>query len=379
MLTGLKTLLQQLISRPSVTPDDAGCLDILWAELKPLGFKQQRFACEGASTLWATHGQGAPVFVLAGHTDVVPPGDLSAWDTPPFELHQSADYLIGRGTADMKGSLSCMILAAKAFIQAYPLHPGTLAFLVTSAEEGPSMHGTPVALEALHAQGQNIDYVLVGEPTCTKRFGDMLKHGRRGSLSAELTIYGKQGHIAYPDLAVHPVHLALPALQALVTTQFDVGDASFQPTSLQISNIHAGTGAGNVIPGELKVSFNLRYSPKVTAEILQQRISALLDSHGLNYDLRWTHYGKPYLTSVTQPLIHRLSDAIESVTQLTPALSTSGGTSDARYFADYTDAVVEFGPVGETIHQTNECVKISDLEQFYQILGLLIPNLLSKK
>lgn len=375
----LEDLLPKLIAQPSITPHDAGCQDLLIHELESLGFTIQRFHQNNADSFWATHGQGTPVVVLAGHTDVVPVGQASAWHTPPFQLTQQGDILFGRGVADMKGSLVCMLSATKQFLAEHPNHPGTLAFLITSAEEGPSMHGTPVVLEALAAQGQGMDYVIVGEPTAQQQTGDMLKYGRRGSLTGALTLYGKQGHIAYPHLAENPITLALPALQQLTQITWDEGNEDFDPTSFQISNIHSGTGAGNVISGELTALFNLRYSPLRSATGLQKQVTDVLDSFGLRYELVWTHFGKPYLTPITHPLVTAAVRAIQDITGLNPKLSTTGGTSDARYFADYTEGIVELGPVGETIHQVNECVNINDLRQYYLILCRLLSSLFTAR
>jgi len=374
--TEIITLLSRLVALPSVTPNDAGCQDLLIHELTTLGFQIERFHANGADSFWATHGQGHPVMVFAGHTDVVPVGDANAWHTPPFVLTQQGDWLIGRGVADMKGSLVCMIAAIKQYLSKNPQHPGTLALLITSAEEGPSMHGTPIVLDALQQRGQKLDYVLVGEPTSLKQTGDQLKHGRRGSLTGALTIHGKQGHIAYPHLADNPIHKALPALQALTQIHLDDGSADFDASCLQISNIHAGTGAGNVIPGECQVDFNIRYSPQSSASHLEARVKAALDIAGLDYTLTWTHYGKPYLTASTHPLIDIVQQAVQHITGLSPALSTTGGTSDARYFADMTSGIIELGPAGSTMHQANECVNINDLRQFYEILCYLLPLLL---
>ncbi len=370
-------LLAELMTRPSITPDDAGCQDVLIPILEGVGFQIQRFEKEGAHSFWASHGQGHPVVVLAGHTDVVPTGEESLWQTPPFMLTQQGDTLFGRGIADMKGSLVCMLAALKQYIQQNPHHSGTLALLITSAEEGPSMHGTPIVLEALAKQGQKIDYVLVGEPTALKQTGDLLKQGRRGSLTGAIKIHGKQGHIAYPHLAENPITKALAAFHVLTEYVWDEGDPSFEPTHFEWSNIHAGTGAGNVIPGELMALFNIRYNPASDAKSLQQQVHAILDSHGLRYDIAWTHFGKPYFTQADNPLIHAAQHAIQQVTGQQAKCSTHGGTSDARYFTEYATGIIELGPVGETIHQVNECVNINDLRQFYQIILQLLPMLLT--
>lgn len=359
-------LTKSLIRCPSISPHDAGCQQLLTALLANAGFNISSLPHQQAHNLWATHGNGHPLLVFAGHTDVVPVGKESEWQTPPFEPTIIGNKLYGRGAADMKGSLAAMVLSAIAFVQQHPHHKGTIALLITSAEEGPSELGTPIVLDYLHQQGIAIDYCVVGEPTCDKQLGDTIKNGRRGSLTGKLVLHGKQGHIAYPHLAHNPIHSFAPVLSQLVATEWDQGNAFFAPTSFQLSNIQAGTGAGNVIPGELTALFNFRYSPEVTALDLQTQVEQIISQYHQHYQLTWTHYGEPFLT---QPgiLTETVTSAIQRYCAVSPALSTSGGTSDARYIAKTGAQVIEFGPCNQTIHQVNEHIVIEELNTLYHI------------
>jgi len=368
-------LTQQLLSRPSVSPEDHGCLDIIAARLQPLGFNVQPMPFGPVANLWALRGRGAPVLCFAGHTDVVPTGPREEWSTDPFEPVIRDGALYGRGAADMKSGLAAMVTAAERFIARHADHHGSLAFLLTSDEEGPSIDGTRRVIEELVRQGVRIDWCLVGEPTSEHRFGDTIKVGRRGSLSGRLTVHGVQGHVAYPQLADNPLHRFAPALAELVATRWDQGNDFFQPTSFQVSNISAGTGAPNVIPGELKVRFNLRFSTEQTVGTLQSAITALLDRHRLNYTLEWFISGLPFLTRPGE-LSAAVQRAVAEVAGVTPALSTSGGTSDGRFIAPTGAQVVELGVVNATIHKVNEHVAIADVERlsraYERVMELLL-------
>ncbi len=368
-------LAQDLIARPSITPKDAGCLDAIAERLAPLGFVCERIDAGGVCNLWARRGQTSPVVCLAGHTDVVPTGPLPEWEFPPFAPTIDAGHLCGRGAADMKASLAAFVTAIERFLAAHPNHLGSLALLLTSDEEGDAVHGTVEVVRALKARGETLDYCIVGEPTSTAQLGDVIKNGRRGSLSGRLTVRGQQGHIAYPHLARNPIHLAAPALAELAATQWDEGNEYFPPTTWQMSNIHAGTGATNVIPGSLEVLFNFRYSTASTAEALQARVRETLDRHGLDYELGWTHSGKPFLTP-RGTLVDAMAQAIAAVTGVTTELSTTGGTSDGRFIADICPQVVEFGPVNATIHKINERIRLSDLGPLSQIYEGTLERLL---
>lgn len=370
-------LTQRLIACPSITPNDAGCQILLSKQLQHLGFRIEHLPFADVNNFWARRGNTEPLFVFAGHTDVVPPGPLEKWHTPPFEPTVRDGLLYGRGSADMKGSLAAMLVACERFITQTPNHRGSIAWLITSDEEGPSVNGTAKVIETLKARNETLAYCLVGEPTCEETFGDTLKIGRRGSLSADLSIQGKQGHIAYPQLAKNPIHLFSPALAELLQTEWDQGqvNSDFQATSFQFSNIHAGTGAGNVIPDTLDMKFNFRYSPVNTAERLQERVISTLKKHKLNYTLHWQHGGKPFL-STTGQLRHHTLTAIKKVTGIAPILSTTGGISDARFIAALGTEVVEFGPRNRSIHQINECVSIQDLEKLVLIYEELLKNLI---
>jgi succinyl-diaminopimelate desuccinylase len=367
-------LTKELIKHPSITPDDAGCQAILIDRLKRVGFVIEPMPFGKVTNFWAKRGVASPLLVFIGHTDVVPTGPVEQWTTPPFTPEERQGYLYGRGAADMKGSLAAMLIACENFIAKHPQHLGSIAWLITSDEEGASIDGTAKVVEVLKQRGEQIDYCLVGEPSSDKQLGDIIKIGRRGSLSAKLTIHGKQGHVAYPEKANNPIHSALLALAELTTIQWDEGYPQFQPTSLQISNIHSGTGAGNVIPGQLEVQFNLRYSPALTAEIIKNRVIALLQKHKLVFSLDWQHGALPFLTKRGK-LIDACVEAVQTIAGLAPQLATNGGTSDGRFLAPLGCQVVELGPCNASIHQIDECVAISDLiqltEVYYQILTKL--------
>ncbi len=354
-------LARALIARPSLTPDDAGCHRLMAERLAVLGFRIEHLRFNDVDNLWARRGDSAPLFVFAGHTDVVPTGPVEKWQSPPFEPTLRDGLLHGRGAADMKGSLAAMVTACERFIAVHPKHRGAIGFLITSDEEGPSVDGTVRVVETLEARGERMDWCLVGEPTCVTRLGDTLKNGRRGSLTGLLSVRGKQGHVAYPQLADNPVHRAAAALAELVAIEWDAGNAHFPPTSFQIANLHAGTGASNVIPGELMVQFNLRYSTEQTHAGIMARVHALLDRHGLDYTLDWTHSGAPFLTA-PGVLSEAVQRAVHEIVGIKAELSTSGGTSDGRFIAPTGAQVIELGPLNATIHQINECVSVADLD-----------------
>jgi succinyl-diaminopimelate desuccinylase len=368
-------LAHQLIARRSVTPHDAGCLDLLAARLVPLGFRCERINANGVENLWARRGNAAPLVCLAGHTDVVPTGPLENWTSDPFTPTVRDGVLYGRGASDMKTSLAAFVTAIEAFVADYPGHAGSIAVLFTSDEEGIAVDGTVRVIEALKDRGEKMDYCVVGEPTCVQRLGDMIKNGRRGSLSGNLVVQGVQGHVAYPHLARNPVHEFGAALAELAATEWDRGNEFFPPTTWQISNINAGTGAGNVIPGELHVRFNFRFSTASTLESLQTRVVGILDKHGLKYDLDWRYDGRPFLT---QPgdLVDAVGRAIKTVTGIETKISTTGGTSDGRFIADICPQVIEFGPPNGTIHKVNECVAVADIEPLSRIYQQILVNLL---
>ena len=380
------TLAQQLISRPSVTPDDAGCLAWLTEHLHSLGFACESMdsgpAAQRVSNLWAkwpvAQSQQALVaiktIVFAGHTDVVPTGPLAQWRSPPFTPTLREGKLYGRGASDMKTSIAAFVVAVEEFLAATPQPLLNIAFLLTSDEEGPSIDGTKVVIEQLKARGEQLDYCIVGEPTAVKRTGDMIKNGRRGTLSGKLTVRGIQGHIAYPQLARNPIHEAVPALAELASTEWDKGNAFFQPTSWQMSNIHGGTGASNVIPGEVAIDFNFRFSTESSAEGLKQRVHALLDRHGLEYALQWTLGGKPFLTTPGE-LVAAVQQAIAAETGLTTELSTTGGTSDGRFIATLCPQVIECGPPNASIHQIDEHIAVADIEPLKNIYRRTLENL----
>jgi len=368
-------LTRALIERRSLTPDDAGCQALIASRLAPLGFRAETLTSNGVTNLWLRRGTGRPLVCFAGHTDVVPTGPLAEWRSEPFVPTERDGWLYGRGAADMKGSLAAFVTAIEAFVAAHPRTDGSIAMLVTSDEEGPSIDGTAKVVERLAAAGETIDYCIVGEPTSGDRLGDTIKNGRRGTLSGTLTVKGVQGHVAYPQLAKNAIHLAAPALAELAATRWDEGDAYFPPTTWQCSSIHAGTGATNVIPGTLEVMFNFRFCPVSTRESLAQRFEAVLARHGLDYDLAWTGSGKPFLTARGK-LVAVVSDAVREVVGIVPELSCTGGTSDGRFIADICREVVELGPVNASIHKLNECVKIADLASLSAIYQGILERLL---
>ncbi|MDV2394832.1 succinyl-diaminopimelate desuccinylase [Vibrio cholerae] len=368
-------LAKDLISRQSVTPADAGCQDLMIERLKALGFEIESMEFEDTTNFWARRGTQSPLFVFAGHTDVVPAGPLAQWHTPPFEPTVIDGFLHGRGAADMKGSLACMIVAVERFIAEHPDHQGSIGFLITSDEEGPFINGTVRVVETLMVRNELIDMCIVGEPSSTLAVGDVVKNGRRGSITGDLKVKGTQGHVAYPHLANNPVHKALPALAELAATQWDEGNAYFPPTSFQIPNLQAGTGASNVIPGEFDVQFNFRFSTELTDEEIKRRVHSVLDAHGLDYDVKWTLSGQPFLTD-TGELLAAVVAAVEEVNHQAPALLTTGGTSDGRFIAQMGAQVVELGPVNATIHKVNECVRIADLEKLTDMYQKTLNHLL---
>jgi succinyl-diaminopimelate desuccinylase len=374
---------EQLIACRSITPDDGGCQGLISERLKALGFGCETLASGPeefrVTNLWAlrrgSHGSDGLLLAFAGHTDVVPTGPLAQWNSDPFVPTHRQGRLYGRGAADMKTSLAAMVVAIEEFVAAHPLHAGSIALMITSDEEGPANDGTVKLVEWLRQRGERIDCCIVGEPTCVEQLGDVIKNGRRGSLSGRLTIKGVQGHIAYPRLARNPIHQAAPALAELVAIEWDRGNAYFPPTSWQVSNIHAGTGAGNVIPGEVVIDFNFRFSTESTPASLKQRVHAVLDRHGLEVDLAWTLGGEPFLTPVGS-LSQALSDAISAETGVSTQLSTTGGTSDGRFIAKICPQVVEFGPINATIHKIDEHVLVSDIEPLKNIYRRTMENLL---
>jgi len=371
------TLTKDLIARPSVTPEDAGCQALMMTRLQQIGFSVEAMRFGDVDNFWATRGTTGPLLVFAGHTDVVPPGDDAKWQSDPFTATEVGEDLVGRGAADMKASLASMVVACERFVWAHPDHQGRIGVLITSDEEGPARDGTVKVMDVLTARGEKIDWCIVGEPSSTRDLGDLVKNGRRGSLNATLTVHGRQGHIAYPHLADNPIHRALPALDALTNEVWDAGNEFFDPTSLQISTVQAGQGVTNVIPGQVDVLFNLRFSTDVTAEFIKARCEAILDQHGLDYDLQWSLSGEPFLTE-PGALLQAVTDSIDAVTGRHPEVSTGGGTSDGRFIAPSGAQVVEVGHVNETIHQCNERVKLSDVPRLTDIyLGILERLLVS--
>ena len=368
-------LARELISRNSTTPDDAGCQQLIIDRLAPLGFTFERFAANGVSNLWARHGSAAPLVCFAGHTDVVPAGPLDKWHSDPFTPIERGGNLYGRGAADMKTGIAAFVTSVAAFVHQHPGHPGSIALLITSDEEGPATDGTIAVVKWLQARGEHIDYTIVGEPSSNQTFGDTIKNGRRGSLSARLLVKGVQGHIAYPHLADNPIHRVAPALAELSATVWDQGNEYFPPTTFQVSNIHGGTGAFNVIPGSVDVYFNFRFATASTAEGLKARVTALLDRYGLNYELTWTLGGRPFLTP-SGKLVDALSAAIRQVAGVTPQLSTTGGTSDGRFIADVCDEIAEFGPLNATIHKLDEHVAVADISRLHAVYLQTLKNLL---
>ena len=369
-------LARQLISRRSLTPADDGCLDIIGARLAPLGFSLEKMRCGEVDNLWARRGNSSPVVCFAGHTDVVPTGPVNKWDSDPFTPAVREGMLYGRGAADMKGSLAAFVTAIEKFVAEYPQHRGSIALLLTSDEEGVAVDGTVRVVDALRERNEPIDYCIIGEPTSVASTGDTIKNGRRGSLSGTLTIKGVQGHIAYPHLVKNPIHLAAPAIAELAATVWDSGNEYFPPTSWQVSNIHGGTGAANVVPGTMEILFNFRFSTASTVDGLKGMTHAILDKHGLEYELQWELSGNPYLTPHCN-LVDVVSSAIHEVTGVAAELSTGGGTSDGRFIAAICPQVIEIGPLNATIHKINECVAVADLDALSEIYRLTLVKLLA--
>lgn len=378
-MSELKELLAELISLPSITPEDAGCQEFMIQFLQDAGFSCERMNNGPVSNFFALYGNAGPLLVFAGHTDVVPVGETSKWDTDPFVLVERNDMLYGRGVADMKGSLACMLLMAKHFTQIYPDFPGRLGFLITSGEEGDDYDlGTPYVMQQLQKQGIQINYCVVGEPSSTAHTGDVIKIGRRGSLNAKISMHGKQGHVAYPHLAENPIHTMLPALAKLVSIRWDEGNAYFPPTSMQITGINSGGQAPNIIPGKLDVQLNFRYSTEQSHGALKEQIKTIFDEFGLKPEINWRLSGEPFLTA-QGALLESAQQVIRQQSGFNPELSTSGGTSDGRFIAPYGVEVIELGPVNATIHQVNECVSLIDLyqleAQYFSICQKLLLNL----
>ena len=379
-MTDLSTTLElacELIRRPSVTPADEGCQALMMQRLAAAGFSLEPMRIEEVDNFWAKRGGEGPVLCFAGHTDVVPTGPLQGWQHQPFNaLIDAEGMLCGRGAADMKGSLASMIIAVERFVADHPNHKGAIAFLITSDEEGPAQHGTRAVVERLRVRNERLDWCIVGEPSSTDLLGDVVKNGRRGSLGAVLSVRGKQGHVAYPQLAKNPIHLAMPALAELTAEHWDAGNAFFPPTSFQISNINSGTGATNVIPGELEVICNFRFSTESTVEGLQQRVAAILDKHGLDWQIDWNLSGLPFITE-PGALLDAVAGSIKAVTGRETKPSTTGGTSDGRFIATLGTQVVEVGPVNATIHQVNERILASDLDLLTEIYYQTMVRLLT--
>ena len=369
-------LAKELIRRPSVTPDDCGCQQLLAERLEQAGFTNEHLRFGEVDNLWARRGTEAPLFVFAGHTDVVPTGPVEEWDSDPFIPEIRDGYLFGRGAADMKGSIAAMTVACEKFVAEHPDHKGSIAFLITSDEEGPSIDGTVKVIDHLVKRGDKIDWCLVGEPSSVNRTGDMIKNGRRGSLNGKLRIQGKQGHVAYPHLADNPIHRAAPALAELAAIEWDAGNEFFPPTTFQVSNISGGTGAENVIPGVLDIQFNLRFSTESSEDSLKAQVNEILTRHGLKYEIDWRLSGQPFLTPAGE-LVDASREAIKSITGIDTELSTSGGTSDGRFIAPTGAQVVELGPVNATIHQINECVKSEELDTLSIVYGYILTQLLT--
>jgi len=369
------SLAKDLISRASVTPEDAGCQEVMIARLEAIGFQVERMRFGEVDNFWARRGTEHPVLAFAGHTDVVPTGPVERWDSAPFEPTIRDGYLYGRGAADMKGSLAAWVVALEEFVAKHPNHKGSLALLITSDEEGPFVDGTTRVIDTLEARNEKMDWCIVGEPSSTSLVGDTIKNGRRGSLTANIVGKGKQGHVAYPHLVDNPIHKIAPALAELATTHWDAGNDYFPPTSFQIANINGGTGASNVVPGHVDIQCNFRYSTEVTADELTARVEAILDAHNVDYDIDWTYNGLPFLTD-SGALVEACQHAIKTHTGVETELSTAGGTSDGRFIAPTGAQVVELGPCNATIHQINECVKASDLDDLTNIYASIMAELL---
>lgn len=368
-------LAMELISRRSVTPEDDGCQELMISRLEKLGFRIERLPFEEVTNLWARRGDSGPLFCFAGHTDVVPSGPEEQWQFPPFEPRIEEGYLCGRGAADMKGSLAAFVTAVERFVANHPDHEGSIALLITSDEEGPFINGTTRVIDHLEARNEKIDWCIVGEPSSTDKVGDVIKNGRRGSLSGTLKVRGIQGHVAYPHLVRNPIHEAAPALAELAATVWDEGNEFFPPTSFQISNIHAGTGATNVVPGHVDIEFNFRFSTEVTADELKVRVRDILDRHGLEWDIDWILSGNPFLTAAGS-LVDAARESIRTVLGYETELSTSGGTSDGRFIAPTGAQVVELGPCNATIHKINERVRASDLDDLSHLYENILARLL---
>ena len=368
-------LTKELISKKSITPLDEGCQDLLINRLELLGFKIEKMPYGNVRNFYARKGHEAPLLVFAGHTDVVPTGPEVEWSSPPFEPTIKNDRLYGRGAADMKASLAAFIISIEEFLAKNKDHKGSIGLLITSDEEGVALDGTVKVIEALKNRKEKIDFCIVGEPTCVRKFGDTIKNGRRGSLSATLKVKGIQGHIAYPELIKNPIHDVAPAIDDLVKTIWDEGNEYFPKTSWQISNINGGTGATNVVPGEVEILFNFRYSSASTADALKSRFEKILHKHQLTYDIDWKHSGEPYLTEKGS-LVNLLSDAVEEISGIKPTISTTGGTSDGRFISKLCDQVVEFGPINESIHKINENVIVNDIETLKDVYKLTISKIL---
>ncbi|GAB1256739.1 succinyl-diaminopimelate desuccinylase [Aurantivibrio plasticivorans] len=366
----------ELIRRQSVTPEDAECLTLIGDRLSAIGFTLTPLPFDEVSNLWAVRGDSGPLLVFAGHTDVVPTGPLEQWDTPPFEPTIKNDLIYGRGAADMKGSIAAMITACERFVETNPHHAGRIGFLLTSDEEGPAINGTVKVVDWLQSNNEQIDWCIIGEPTSSNKLGDIIKNGRRGSLNFNLTINGQQGHIAYPQLAENPIHRLAPALDALVNEVWDEGNEYFPATSFQISNINAGTGATNVIPGSVNLLGNFRFSTEVTDQALRHRTETILNAHKLNYDIEWNLSGQPFITPVGT-LVTAVQSAISKVTGYDTELSTSGGTSDGRFIAPTGAQVIELGPLNDTIHKVNECVSATDLDTLSSVYYECLQNILT--
>ena len=368
-------LTEQLITLESVTPTDFGCQKLMVDLLTPLGFTCETIQSGNVTNLWARKGSAQPLIVFAGHTDVVPTGPVEKWNSAPFIPTIRDGKLYGRGAADMKSSIAAMLVAVEEFVQQHAEHPGSIGFLITSDEEGPAIDGTVVVCNLLKNRGEQLDYCVVGEPTSSQQFGDTIKNGRRGSLTGKLVLHGVQGHIAYPQLASNPIHLAAPAITALTNEVWDQANEYYLPTSFQISNVHSGTGASNVIPGDITIDFNFRFSTASSAQSLQERVHAILDKHGLNYDLAWTIGGQPFLTP-KGTLSDALSKAILSETGIQTELSTTGGTSDGRFIAQICPQVIEFGPINASIHKIDEHIAISEIEPLKNVYRKTLENIL---
>ncbi len=376
-MSAVLELAKELIARPSLTPDDAGCQQIIGARLATLGFKIEHLRFGQVDNLWARYGNSAPLLVFAGHTDVVPTGPREQWHSDPFAPTLKDGLLYGRGAADMKGGLATMVVAVEQLLADKPKLKGSIGFLITSDEEGPSLNGTVRVMEVLKQRGEKIDWCVLGEPSCLEKFGDTIRHGRRGSLTGLLTVHGVQGHVAYPERADNPIHRVLPVLAELTAARWDARpNPHFPPTSFQVSNFHSGTGAGNVIPGHADVRFNFRYSTAVTTDELKSRVQDTLQRHDIRYSIEWRPMGEPFLTQPGK-LSNVVQDAVEKVTGLRPRLDTGGGTSDGRFIAPTGAQVVEFGPLNASIHKIDECTTVTDLEPLMQIYRGIMEKLLN--